>query len=145
MIDPIIFIHMFRFDMIMRNGNKLPRKLDDYNFSIVTISCFCGNIPSSSACICVYAHSLICISYRTCEIDYCLLFLSFHICTELVLSKNISVEVGYCLTSSCYRVFKSLVSIQRFTNTVWSLERFSSLLQPFGDMLSGMFPTTTSV
>jgi hypothetical protein len=33
----------------------------------------------------VYAHSLICISYRTYEIDYCSLFLSFH-------EKNTSAE-----------------------------------------------------
>jgi hypothetical protein len=29
----------------------------------------------------VYAHSLNCISYRTCEIEYCSLFLSFHVCS----------------------------------------------------------------
>jgi hypothetical protein len=30
----------------------------------------------------VYAHSLICISYRTCEIDYCSLFMLFHVHAE---------------------------------------------------------------
>jgi hypothetical protein len=35
----------------------------------------------------VYAHSLICISYRAYEIDYCLLFLSFH-ATILILQQS---------------------------------------------------------
>jgi hypothetical protein len=59
----------------------------------------------------VYAHSLICISYRTYEIDYCSLLLSFHIC---VATSHYHLHMAYILIYNIfniYNIFKVVFTI----------------------------------